>query len=143
MKLIKNTIILSCLLALVTSCYEEEQWLEDNIETEGKNYPVIQSVGVEGELAPGNTLNLIMHYWSSDPILRYDLYDSVAMVSNQQLYSSTDYVYNYDEETGSEVVTLPYTIPSTVVDTSIVILRVAIVNENGLSREVVTSLTFE
>ncbi|UII23589.1 hypothetical protein [Fulvivirga ligni] len=126
-------------LSSLTSCYEEEYFLDDNSTSENKHFPVVQSVVVEGEVDEDSSINLLTHYWSQDPIDHYELYSTVEG-GEESLVLEMPYQYNFDEEAGSELVSLPYTIPSSTSGKTID-FRVLIVNQNGLSKDRTTSIT--
>lgn len=133
MKILRYYIAIVILMMGMSSCYEEEFFLDDNTTTEGKHFPVIQTVEIEGDNNEGETINLNMHYWSEDPVLHHELYAAVGS-GTESLYSTTDYTYNYDSETGGELVSLPYTIPAGS-SGEVISFRIVVVNENELTRE--------
>ncbi|UII24418.1 hypothetical protein LVD15_13915 [Fulvivirga maritima] len=137
----KKILYIFLVLTIMTSCYDEEYFIDDNTTTNGDHYPVIQSLVVEGEMVSGNSLNLIMHYWSLDAIDHFELY-STEPEQDEALVASIPYQYSYDEETESEVITISYEIP-TVSSGAEIDLRVLVINENGLERETTTSITIE
>lgn len=136
MKILKHILVFGAAMILLSSCYKEDYFLDDNTTSDGKHFPIVQSVEVSNEpnsgFVEGNTVELTVHYWSEDPILQYELYETVG-AGSETLYSTTPYQFTYDEEAQSEVVTLTYEVPAGSSGQSIV-LNVVLVNENGLTK---------
>ncbi|MBL3658001.1 hypothetical protein [Fulvivirga sediminis] len=137
----KRIFYILLMLIIMTSCYEEEYFIDDNTTSNGDHYPVIQSLVVEGDVLSGNSLNLIMHYWSLDPIDHFELY-ATEPEQQESMVNTIAYQYSYDEETESEVISIPYEVPN-LKSGSNVDLRVLVINKNGLTREAITSITVE
>ena len=117
-----------------SSCYKEENWVDDNSQTEGKYYPVIQEVVRSGTdtIASGETVTLTVNYWSKDPIKSLEITETANGEDKSVLV--WDYVDSFNEEAYAEVTKLDYTAPS-FADTTNVELTVTLLNENGLSRK--------
>ncbi len=138
MKIFRYLFFSAVFMVALSSCYEEEYFLDDNTTSDGRHFPVIQTIVIEGSGNEGETINLVMHYFSQDPVDKYELYAKVGSDS-EALYSTTDYSYDYDEETESEVVSLPYVIPAGSSGQK-VSFRIVVINENELYREKSTSI---
>lgn len=127
---------------VLSSCYKEEYFLDDNTTSNGRHFPVLQTVVVDNEpetgFTEGSTVEIVVHYFSVDPILQYELYETVG-AGSEALYSTTPYKYTYDPDTQSEVVTLNYVVPAGSSGEGIG-LNVVIVNENGLVANKSTSI---
>jgi hypothetical protein len=138
MKIFKYLFFSAVLMVGMSSCYDEEYFLDENTTSDGRHFPVIQTVSPEGNFNEGETINLVMQYWSQDPVDKHELYATVGSGS-ETLYSTTEYVYGYDSETGGEVVSLPYVIPAGASGQSIS-FRIIVINENELFRQKTTSI---
>jgi hypothetical protein len=121
--------------SVITSCYQESNWLADHAELTGNHYPIIQRTSVNADTAEvGQSLEVTCHFWSIDEIESLELYASVGG-GDEMLYSSSPYEHNYDPETRTDVARLEYIVP-TGTEGSMIVLRVVVVNANGLtSRE--------
>jgi len=129
----------------MSSCYEQQTWVDANVTEGGKYYPVIQLFTVSntpagGNFTVGSEAQLKLQYWSVDPVKSLDLYATVG--GNSGLFSSTPYSYSYSADVGAEVVTLTYTVPSEAAGSS-VDLKVVVACENGLSREKSVKITVQ
>ncbi len=117
-----------------SSCYKEENWVDDNSQTENKYYPVIQKLVKTGgdTISAGELIKLTVNYWSNDPIKSLELTETANGADKSiQVWGYTD---SFNEEAYAEVTTLDYT-ASTFSDTTDVTLSVTVLNENGLSRK--------
>ncbi len=141
MKNIKYIIVLS-IAVILSSCYEEEHFLDGNATSDGKYFPVIQSVSIDNipeidSFAVGETVKIVVKYWSKDPIKELVLFDNIDDVVT--LISTTPYTYSYDTESAAEKVTLDYQVPVGSNGKEVGLL-VGVINENGLAREKTTSI---
>ncbi len=141
MKNLKYIIVLF-VTVILSSCYEEEHFLDNNATSDGRYFPVIQTVSVDNtpeidSFAVGETVKIIVKYWSTDPIKELVLFDNIDDVVT--LISTTPYTYSYDAESAAEKVTLDYQVPAGSNGKEVGLL-VGIINENGLSREKTTSI---
>lgn len=130
---------------LLSSCYEQQTWVDKNVKEGGNYYPYIQLVDVSnlpesGLFTEGDAVDVRVQYWSVDPVSSLDLYATVN--GTEGLVSSTPYTYSFDAESNAEVTTLAYTVPTGSSGTNID-LRVVVVNENELTREKTTSISVE
>jgi len=137
-------LILGAVLFL-SSCYEQQTWVDKNVKEGGNYYPFIQKVEISntpesGNFAVGDAVDVRVQYWSVDPIASLDLYATVN--GEESLASSNPYAYSFDEESQAEVTTLSYTVPDGSSGTNID-LRVVVVNENELTREKTTAISVE
>ena len=133
-------ILIGCLVVL-SSCYEEPDWLGDNATTEGKHFPVIGTLSVsESSVVSGNSVELDLRYWSFDPILETHLIEKADGASDFSIVDTYPYSFNFNEETQDEQLILVYTAP-TVTDTVDYEIGARVVNENGLEKERTLSIT--
>jgi hypothetical protein len=133
----KKLVLFVAVGLLVMSCLKEDNWLKDNIEETGRNYPNISDFEIENlknEYSEGETVQLDLLFWSEDPIEEIVLRDSVVNESAQQVYSrfSPDEA-SFSEASQTDSLRIEYQIPTVPNDTSQINLEVEIVNENGLS----------
>ncbi|TNE61228.1 MAG: hypothetical protein EP344_06230 [Bacteroidetes bacterium] len=134
-KYVSKTGLLALLLGLVLSgCYKEPNWLDDNVTTGKGNYPVIATLTLANgnSFSIGETAQLDLRYWSLDPIKEIQLYSVIDGTEN--LESSSPHVANFAEDSQTDKMILDYTVPSVPNDITEITLKVTIVNENTLTR---------
>jgi len=132
MKKYKNILLLVLIGFSLSSCYKEEYFLDDNVTSDGFHYPVIQLLSVDGNLTEGSSVNVMVQYFSNDPVKELVLYAIENGV--ESLKSTTPYVYSYDAEASAEIMTLNYTVAAGTSGTTVT-LKVVVLTENGLSKE--------
>jgi hypothetical protein len=137
LSIIKKVVLFAVVGLLVTSCLEEDNWLEENIKETGNQYPNISDFEIENlkdEYAEGETVQLDLLFWSESPIQEIVLRDSVVNESPQQVYSrfSPDEA-SFSEASQTDSLRIAYQIPTVPNDTSQINLEIEIVNENGLT----------
>lgn len=137
LKNIKTCFFTLGLLAIgLSSCYEEPDWVGDNVTTEGKHFPVIAGFGLQTEgdyFKEGTTIQLDLDYWSLDPIAAIKLYERVDGGDPVEV-ASFGYTANFQEDSQTDEIIMPYTIPTLPADTVQIVLDAEVVNENGLTR---------
>ena len=101
------------MLLVFSSCYEEEDWLADNLADGGTYFPVIQSVLTElpdGEtFSEGTTVNISVWYWSRDDVKEVRITETIDDVETQLTSSASS--TRFDTEANVEVLEYDYTIP--------------------------------
>lgn len=137
LSIIKKVVLFAVVGLLLTSCLEEDNWLEENIKETGNQYPNISDFEIENlkdEYAEGETVQLDLLFWSESPIQEIVLRDSVVNESPQQVYSrfSPDEA-SFSEASQTDSLRIAYQIPTVPNDTSQINLEIEIVNENGLT----------
>ncbi len=148
MKNIKYIIVLF-VTVILSSCYEEEHFLDNNSTSNGNYFAVIQSVSVDnvpeiGGFAVGETAKIVVDYWSLDPVKELELFDVVEdtlenKVETMILTTPSNYVVN----SKPAKVSLDYIVP--VVPPNFnkgrrLVLKVFVINENGLVSEKSTEI---
>ncbi len=112
MKTIKLLFILSVFLTFV-ACYQEEDFVGDNIKEGGTYYPVVQDVYAEaadGTFAEGSTVQLTIFYWSRDDVSKIEFIESLD--GTDTVINSVISATGYDTDRNVDFVTYNYTIPS-------------------------------
>ena len=135
-KKINLFLFLSLMAFGLSSCYEEPDWLGDNVTTEGKHFPVIAGFDAPNgtDFKVGETAQLDLRYWSVDPISTIKLHATIDDVTTE--VSSKSYTQNFQEDSQTDMMLFDYTIPDVAVGTAIRI-DAEIINENGLTRNTV------
>jgi|AntRauTorcE11897_2_1112592.scaffolds.fasta_scaffold42092_1 hypothetical protein len=140
-------VLLGCIMLLAVGCFDEDNFLNDNIEQTGRSFPNISDFHIENlqdSYAEGETLQLDLRFFSNDPIQTIILRDSLIDIREQQVVTefSPDEA-SFSDSTQTQVLIMNYTVPSSVPnDPTQVNLEVEIVNENGLSITNVTADNF-
>ena len=145
MKNIKLITFLFLTSLLVTSCYEETYWVDENVTSEGKHFPVISTLLVDntpesGTFAEGESAQISVFYWSIDPIKELQLMQTVDSV--ETMVDVKPYASNFDDLKQTDKMTFSYLVPSGTTGTEIP-LRIIVVNTNGLTRDKSTTITVE
>lgn len=128
--------ILAIVVFSFSSCYEEPDWLGDNVTTEGKHYPVIAGFNVltEGEYFPeGTAVELDLDYWSLDEIASVKLYESIDGADPVEVATFT-HADNFQADSQTDEMLMTYTIPSLTTDSIAIRLDAEVINVNGLTR---------
>ena len=138
-------VLLAGMAFWLSSCYEQQTWVDANVTEGGKYFPVIQLMTVSntpasGSFAVGAEVKVAVQYWSVDPVKSLDLYSTVN--GTESLFSSTPYSYSYDADAKAEIMTLSYTVPAAAAG-STVNLKVKVLCENDLSREKSTVISVQ
>ena len=129
-------ILLGLITVGLSSCYEQEDPLDDLINRSGNHYPAIANIrtledqGFTVDFSPGGNVALEMQYWSIDPIDVVNFYDIID--NDTSLISSNPYQPAFSRRSGTDTLVFNYTVPTLPVDTEIV-LMFEVVNENTLS----------
>ena len=133
------TILLSfIIMGLLSSCYEEEVWLEDNIIATGEYYPVIYMNEVNSEYQTGDAVTVVLEYSSQGTLEEIVLYQQIGE-EPEEMVTSTPPNGSFSERKAQDTLALNYTVPM-VSDTVDITLRAEAVNANGLTKS--SSATF-
>lgn len=101
------------MLLVFSSCYEEEDWLADNLVDGGTYFPVIQSVLTElpedATFSEGTTVNLSVWYWSRDDVKDITITETIDDVVTKLVSSSSS--TRFDVEKNVDVLEYDYAIP--------------------------------
>ena len=143
-----NSILFCCFgfLITLTSCFEQEDPLNDLIERTGNHYPVVANIrslenqGYEVNFTPGGKVNLELQYWSLDPISEIGFYDIIN--DDTTLINSFPYEPAFSRISDTDTLVIAYDVPNLASDTD-VILYLEVVNENGLTDYGTFSFTIE
>lgn len=135
MKFSKHLFVFLTFAVLITGCYQEENWLEDNWEKDENYYPNISNVSILAEqetYAEGDAVNLDLRFWSEGSVESIQLLHEYGG-NNQEVYS--EYAYSeagYSEITKTDSIVVEYTVPQGS-SGSTISLEFEVANENGLS----------
>ena len=116
---------------LLTACYEEENWLEDNITPTGEYYPTIYMNDLAGEYKAGTPAEVVLEFASQGTLREIVLYQTLDTLAETEV-SRTPYRPAFSQTKAQDTLALTYTVP-TVADTTEITLRAEAVNTNGLT----------
>jgi len=141
-----NIFLSVCLLLLLSGCFDEDNFLVDNIERTGQSFPVISNLEIindQSSYSEGDIVQLDLRFWSEDPVANIVLSDSLINLSSQQEVSTFSYSQAaFSETSQTDSLIIDYTIPTVPNDTTEINLEVQVNNENGLSITNVTADNF-
>lgn len=136
MKKISSQYFILVLIAgtlFLSSCYEEDPWLEDNITRSGDKFPVIyMNALAEEEYNAGDEVQILLEFFSEGELEEIILYETIGD-GTRQLISETPYAPAFSEVKQLDTLVLVYSVP-TVADTANIVLEAEAVNANGLSK---------
>lgn len=139
-QILKSFIFLTAMTMVLSSCYSDDDWLDDNAESLG-NYPVISTfTAPDGTVVEsGDVVTLDLRYFSTDPIASITFYEKYNDEVNEVF--TTGYEQNFDPESQTDKLIYEYTVPEFPVEVDQFTIEVVIVNENSLERS--SSIDFE
>ncbi len=120
----------TCVL-LLASCYEEENWLEDNITPRGEYFPTIYMNSLPDTLSAEAPLTIVLEFASQGTLEEIRLYQQIGE-EDESLLSASPYQPAFSEKKAQDTLALTYTVPM-VEDTVEITLRAEAVNANGLA----------
>ena len=127
------------LVTLLASCYEEENWLEDNITPTGEYYPTIYMNDLASEYAPGDPVSVVLEFASQGTLENIVLYEQLGE-AEEAVVSTSPYQPAFSEKKAQDTLALTYVVPP-VTDTTEIVLRAEAINTNGLTKS--SSNSFE
>jgi hypothetical protein len=137
LNIFNQTVVTGLIFCLsLSSCYEQQDPLEEMITRTGNHYPVVANIrtleaqGFEVDQSPGGEVNLELQYWSFDPIDQINLYDVIN--NDTSLVSSFEYQPAFSKRAGTDTLVVNYTVPQVNSGTRINLLF-EVVNENTLT----------
>ena len=134
------TLLLSfIIMGLLSSCYEEEVWLEDNITATGEYYPVIYMNDVNSEYQIGDAVTVVLEYSSQGALKEIVLYQQIGE-NPEEMVTTTPPNGAFSEKKAQDTLALNYTVPI-ISDTVDITLRAEAVNTNGLTKSSSTTFT--
>ncbi len=135
MKYIFSIIVLSLVMS---SCYKETYWLDNNVDTDGSFYPQIQRVTASNSApSEGESITVTVKYWSRDAVKQVDLYHNPG--GSEALFSSNPYEDHFVQEENIEVWPLSYTVPAGTSGQEIT-LRVSVVTDKDVEKSYTTKI---
>ena len=132
-------LLATVVVTLLTSCYEEENWLEDNITPTGEYYPTIYMNDLDGEYAAGDEVIVDLEFASQGTLENIVLYQQLGE-AEEEVVSTTPYQPAFSQKKSQDTLALTYVVPS-ITDTVEITLRAEAVNANGLTTS--SSNTFD
>ena len=133
------SLLATVVVTLLTSCYEEENWLEDNITPTGEYYPTIYMNDLDGEYAAGDEVIVDLEFASQGTLENIVLYQQLGE-AEEEVVSTTPYQPAFSQKKSQDTLALTYVVPS-ITDTVEITLRAEAVNANGLTTS--SSNTFD
>lgn len=132
--------ILSLLMAsFLSSCYEEEVWLEDNIDPSGEYFPVIYMNDLDNEYEADEAVTVVLEYFSLGTLEEIVLYQQVGE-ENEEVVLSTPPNGAFSQKKSQDTLAITYTVPM-IADTVDISLRAEARNANGLTKSSSNSFT--
>lgn len=129
----KNILFVLFSVLLVTSCYEETDWVEDNSTTNGHHFPMIQDVIPESDtVQAGATVAVNVYFWSRDEVKELDFLQTIN--GTETLLSTSAPQVTYDEERNVDVMNFSYTVPDTSMAGSSITLTSVVRTVHDLTR---------
>ena len=127
-------ILLSGLIAIgVSSCYEDDNWLDENMEETGRSTPVIASFTTADEdYSPGSEITLDLRFWSNDSIEQVDFFAQVDGHPELDDLRVFPYEEAYSELSRTDSLLINYTVPNVPSGTDFE-FQVVVRNVNGLT----------
>lgn len=113
MKIMRNFIILASFF-LVTACYEEKVWLDDNVEYQGKAVPSIYMYPLDSATyTPGRTARIQLEYFSNDGMKEIKVYHRVgSATAARTLVATLPYTPAFSKLKQQDTLIYQYPIPS-------------------------------
>ncbi|MCF6352036.1 MAG: hypothetical protein L3J06_03400 [Cyclobacteriaceae bacterium] len=140
--IIKNNLIAMVLSSLVLfSCYNDDRFLDDNLITTGKDFPVVASLSADVK-DDAYVINeeavvedIIASYWSLGVIKELNIYETISHLNSEikETVSSTPYSPNFVDSLRADVFIFDYTPPQVEAQTNINV-EFEVENENGLTK---------
>lgn len=128
------TLVLFLATLFLSSCYEEDPWLEDNITSTGEKFPVIYMNEFEsGTYSSGDVVEVVLEFFSEGELDKIVLYETIGN-SEKRKVSESAYVPAFSERKALDTLALSYTVP-VVADTVDIVLSAEAINTNGLTKE--------
>lgn len=109
----RNFIILASFF-LVTACYEEKVWLDDNVEYQGKAVPSIYMYPLDSATyTPGRTARIQLEYFSNDGMKEIKVYHRVgSATAARTLVATLPYTPAFSKLKQQDTLIYQYPIPS-------------------------------
>lgn len=127
------------MIGLLSSCYEEDVWLEDNIITTGEYFPVIYMNDLNSEYQADEAVSVVLEYFSLGTLEEIVLYQKVGE-EDEEVVLSTPPNGAFSERKAQDTLALTYTVPM-ITDTVDITLRAEAINANGLTKSSSNSFT--
>ena len=125
-------LLATLIVGLLASCYEEENWLEDNITPSGEYFPTIYMNDLAADSFPsGASVSVLLEFASQgtlESIILYQQLDTAA----EEVVSTNPYQPAFSEVKAQDTLALTYVVPP-LTDTTKITLRAEAVNANGLT----------
>lgn len=128
------------ILFLLTSCYKEDLWLDDNINASGEYYPRVYMNSLDqDEYQAGEDVSVLLEFSSIGTLEEIVLYEKIGDAERSEV-SRTPYQPAFSELKSQDTLALVYDVPA-VTDTIKITLEAEAVNANGLTNSSSQSFT--
>lgn len=120
---------------MLSSCFEEDNFLDDNLTLTGNHFPVIASFSVDTKsvyVINEVVTDAILSYWTEGSIKQINVYNTIGS-GTKDIVSTTPYSANFIDSLRTDVFVFDYDIPNVEPRTSIKI-EVEVENVNGLTK---------
>lgn len=113
MKIMRNFIILASFF-IVTACYEEEVWLDNNVEYQGKAVPSIYMYPLDSTtFTPGRTARIQLEYFCNDGMKEIKVYQRVgSSTAARTLVTTLPYTPAFSKLKQQDTLVYQYPIPT-------------------------------
>lgn len=133
MKTIFKALLLGFITVSISSCYNDDNWLDDNMEETGRSVPMIASFTTSDEdYSSGAEITLDLRYWSNDDIEQIDFFAQVEGHPELDDLRVIPYEEAYSELSRTDSLLITYTVPDVPSGTDFG-FQVVVKNENGLT----------
>ncbi|MEN7548120.1 hypothetical protein AAG747_09370 [Rapidithrix thailandica] len=130
----RNFLGLAVMALGLFSCYEEDNFLEDNITDTGRSFPNIYMNEIQSEYLSGEKVTVELEFFSDDPIKEIKLYEIITTEDDTDttLLSTNPYQPAFSKVKSQDTLVLYYEVPVIDQNTEIT-LDAEVINENTLT----------
>ena len=113
MKIIYNLLLLAS-IALVSGCYEESYWLDENAEFQNKAVPSIYMYPLSATTyTPGSTASVQLEYWCNEGIKEIKVYQRVgSATATRTLLATLPYTPAFSQLKQQDTLLYSYVVPA-------------------------------
>lgn len=134
---IKHTLLAVLLMSsmVLSSCFEEDNFLDDNLTLTGNFFPVVADLDVDTKssyIINEIISDIFISYWTEGTLKQINVYNTPSG-GVRELVSSTPHVPNFIDSLRTDVLVFDYAIPDVEPRTSVNV-EVEVENENGFTK---------